>query len=235
MLVPLALIGPPDRRPVLRVWAGFIALTVGGYTLFPPPEPYDWYPASVQPALSFLAGIGLGGLLVVGAEHFSLTDRRRQAVSAVVVAASFGIALLIETPEKHRQRSYVDTVERDRQAAGEWIDRHAPADARVLTGFGNIAYFGRRTTIDASFLNRRGPLLPLEQLIAEHQPEYVAVCPYLSGTPPERFVPPDGYAVATVIDRTRKESGLDFYVVVMQRAIPTTRPSAPTASNSPRA
>jgi len=40
-------------------------------------------------------------------------------------------------------------------AAGRWIDRHSPADARVLTYWGHPAYASQRFVYDGSFLNRR--------------------------------------------------------------------------------
>lgn len=111
---------------------------------------------------------------------------------------------------------YLALVERDRTEAGRWIDAHAPPDATLLTGFGNIAYYTHRRTIDMTFLNRRPPRISPEELATRYRPEFVAFCPWKTGLAPKAFVPLAGYRVATVFDSSRK-AGNDFYVVVMVR------------------
>ncbi len=73
-----------------------------------------------------------------------------------------------ETPRVRFWHSYLASMEPPLVQAGEWIDRHAPREARVLSGWGNVDYHSRRFVYDGTFLNR-----PAEQgsLLVKYAPE----------------------------------------------------------------
>lgn len=205
-----------SRKPVLLGAGGLIVSFVAGYTLKPPPEGFVWYQAPVQPALILLAGCGIGAAMesLCAARAMASTWRVFTQVAAL---AALGVVVFRQDRPLGRQCiDYVAHFERDRSDAGRWIDAHAAPDATLLTGFGNIAYYAHRRTIDTTFLNRRPPLASPGELIAMYRPEFVAFCPWKSGVAPDAFVPLPGYRVATVFDSTRRAGG-DFYVVVMAR------------------
>lgn len=112
---------------------------------------------------------------------------------------------------------YLDHFERDRVEAGRWIDAHAPLDGTLLTGFGNVAYYARRSVIDSSYLNRGPPIESVDDLLVELLPEVVALCPCQSGLAPNEYLVPPGYRLAATFETTRWDALADFYVVVLMR------------------
>jgi hypothetical protein len=137
-----------------------------------------------------------------------------QAISLALVAF---VTLRADRWVAHLGYTVMDATNTDRLQAGRWIDAHTARDARLLTGFGYIAYYARRYTYDFSFLNRAGPVRTHESLLAEYRPEVYADCLFRTGIPPERFTPPAGYRTVKIFDQTYRARVEDYYVAVMLR------------------
>lgn len=217
------------RAALLVPALGLMAALSAVYTLKPPSETFDWYQAPVQPALCLVAGCGLGGAFAMFFQQRRVRPTARPAVQCgALLLVGLG-ALRLDREVRNDLLNYLDSTERDRTQAGRWIDAHVPADARLLTVFGNIAYSGRRFTYDSSNLNRRPPARTPEQLLEEYRPEVVAVCPFRTGVAPENWAALPGYRTVAVFDSARRRALDDFYVVVMVREGLPIRPDQPVA------
>jgi hypothetical protein len=199
-------------RLLALVTTSAVLIPLAGYTLHPPPETFTWYTAPLAAGIVLLAACGLGGVLRAIARPAAASWRRMLAAAVLTAAA---VALMrLELPRLRLLQLYCRTVEAERVAAGRWIDVHAPPDARVYTGFGNIAYFSRRFVYDASLLNRRPEA---GNLLAKHLPEVWVACPYRTGVPPAEFDPNPGYSAVAKFTGVLDAAVEDFYVVVMFR------------------
>ena len=88
-------------------------------------------------------------------------------------------------------------------------DRNTPADARVITSWGNSAYYSQRFVYDATFLNRR----PEEgDLFVKYRPE---VWIWLSWSELHAFRPRRPYRI--VWSREDELEGRGFFVAVLLR------------------
>ncbi len=214
-VLSLPLIG---RRPDVFVFAwAFGAVLVAAYTWRPPAEGYEWYLSSVQPILIFLAAAGAGSVAGFISDE---AGARRRASTAAAICAIAGVALITLQQDRvalHHHKFLRETLEADRVAAGRWIDANTPADATVLTGFGNIAYYSHRRVIDYSFLNRKPPIEPYERLTERLQPDVLAHCHFGSPLKPADYPAPPGYRVAAVFDKAAQAGVNHFYAVVLLR------------------
>jgi hypothetical protein len=215
--IAFAAIGVVSTRrrtlPLVVFLGGLIAVHVAAYTIHPPAESYSWY---VAPSLFSLSLIGALG----AAAYFQRLERSR--LLRIVMMAVPGVAVLLGGIDEHavwrRSRQWTVAVEGAREAAGRYVAASTPADAKVLTGFGNTAYWSKRYVYDASFLNR-----PYEagDLVAKYRPDVVIDASYETGIAPTHYNPRSGY----VVDRTFDDAirgGIDFYVVVLRRSDRTT-------------
>ncbi|GMV96432.1 MAG: hypothetical protein AMXMBFR83_07980 [Phycisphaerae bacterium] len=218
-LLLLALVGATalwKHRGVAVFCWGFVLVNVAAYALKPPPEPFEWYLAPVQPVLCLAAALGAGVLVRAGLGRLRLTSPSgRWATAVCALTLMGGLAVWSERHVARDRKTAIDTVERDRTEAGRWVAAHTPPTARVLTSFGNPAYYSRRYVYDGSYLNRRRPARP-EDLILLHRPEVIVDCPYRTGKPPDEVPVPQGYRTAAVFDAARR-AGIDFHARVLIR------------------
>lgn len=141
------------RRPFLAVVAfSVFAIPSVAYTIKPPPEQFQWYPAAMSGGVALLAACGLAHVLKVVGSGSSVTR------SALALGGLVPLGLFLhfkEEPLVRMLHSNLEWTEPPRIAAGRWVDEHTPAEARLLTRWGNPAYASRRFVYDSSFLNRR--------------------------------------------------------------------------------
>jgi hypothetical protein len=190
-LVPFGLAALRRQRYLACVTLAAFLPQVIVYTVKPPVEPYIWYAAACAPPVAFLAACGLAWLLGMLPRVQVLGERARVALGAAVLLLVTWLLIGLERPRVEFVSRYLKSIEPLRVEAGEWIAHNTPADARVYSGEGHVAYYSRRFTYDGSFLNR----LPEENLIAKYQPEVLVWTLVL----PEHAVPPiENYRVVQV-------------------------------------
>ena len=200
--------GEPRLLTFLAV--GIIGQAVA-YTVFPPTEPFIWY---LSPSLL--------GMDILAAGAF-LTPRpgARFSVPLVAMAALACGAYALARAEPQRSW-FVDnsaSVEADRAHAGQWVAAHTPGDFRVLTGFGNSAYYSNRWVYDQSRLNTDIDLrLHLPEMVAAFEPEIVIYNPAGSHVSPREyraaFV---NYRLIKVFSSAYEAKSANFYIVVLAR------------------
>lgn len=177
------------------------------YSLFPPPEPFMWYVAATAPALAFLSACGLAVLLRAAAPR--LSRPARVSLAGLGLAALGAVLLRMEAPAVRAWHAYVERVHLPLRRAGQWVDRNTPADTRVITSWGNSAYYSKRFVYDATFLNRRRER---GDLIAKYRPEAWI---WLSWSELEAFEPRRPYRI--VWSRESSMAGRPLFVAVLLR------------------
>lgn len=152
----LALLGAVAlrRQPFLALLA-LVQLLVPalGYTLRPPAESFMWYVAAVSSVLAFLASCGLAVLLRARAERMP-----GGLHAALALLSILGLGVYLRADETHYVQAwhrYLNKHQLLMKEAGQWVAENTPPDARVLTHWGNPAYYSHRFVYDATYLNRR--------------------------------------------------------------------------------
>jgi hypothetical protein len=194
-----------QRFPAAVALAGFVPQLLA-YTWKTPAEPFVWYAAACSPAVAFLAACGLAWLLRHAWERVSMAALRPVAVGALLVLAGAWV-LLREGPRAQAMQDYLAWIEPQRIAAGEWIARNTPADARVYSGHGHVGYHSRRFVYDGSFLNRR----PEPNLVGRYEPEVLV---WVLVTPADAVPLIAGYRTARIF---AGEGGRHPHAVVQLR------------------
>jgi len=170
LLVPLGIAALRRHGLLLCTTLGAFLPQLVVYTLRPPSEPFEWYAAACAPAVAFLAACGLAWSMRALPGVRLVEPRVRSALGiAAVLLATWQVARL-EGLRVYWMHRYLRSIEPLRAEAGEWIAHNTPAEARLYTGFGLIAYHSRRFVYDGSFLNRR----PESDLIGKYRPELLA-------------------------------------------------------------
>jgi hypothetical protein len=206
-----------DRRlrPLAVYLLGTAVIQALAYSLKPPFEPYNWYGVPAVFAVMTLGAIGFARLSDRVAAMLLPPGLMRRAAPLLLLAIGLAVALPGEIRTHEVIQSFIDNQEHDRSEAGRWVAANTPADAVVLTAWGNPAYHAQRRVIDISFLNRpyeEGDVilkyLP-EILILQNQPGTNPMKPEFAGTG-------DRYRVVKVFDRTFT-AGMDYFFVVLAR------------------
>lgn len=106
--------------------------------------------------------------------------------------------------------------ERDRAEAGRWVNAHTPKDFKVLTYWGNPAFYSEREVIDGSFLNRK---FEEGNLLEKYRPEIVVLQanPDTNPMQPNYWIMDKGYKVVKVFDTTFNH-GMPYFFSVLARA-----------------
>ena len=60
-----------------------------------------------------------------------------------------------ETNKTRSSEKFLQNFEDDRTSAGLWVEKNAPKHFKLLTFYGNPAFFSKRFTIDGSNLNAK--------------------------------------------------------------------------------
>lgn len=143
------------RRPIIQLFEllscalgaiGLMAL----YFVYNPVERMPWYYALPE-LLVFLQG---GVLIAVGLNYVRM--RREEWVSRMCVCGVFlmaGLAAFNARPDLWYTISYINAVETERIAAGEWIKANSRPGDRLITGSGHIARSSGLYCYDQSGLN----------------------------------------------------------------------------------
>jgi hypothetical protein len=138
------------------------------------------------------------------------------ASTIVLMAVVLASNLSLEQDHTRRIKSFLSYQEGDRTDAGRWVDANTPKNFRVLTAWGNPAFYSHRYVVEASFLNRKyedglptGSERP-EILIWQNNP----------GSTPDMMVfsfhIDEGYTAVRVFKQSFLV-GLDYFFVVLVR------------------
>jgi hypothetical protein len=204
-------------RPLAIFLGGTLAIHLVAYTAIRPFESYGWYAMPSVFALLVLGSLGTHSVARLLTPWF--THYRTIAVAGVqllIVGAVIRMGLPAERRATAALKDFSAYQEVDRAAAGRWVNENTPGEFRVLTMWGNPAYFARRYVYDGSFLNR-----PYEggDLIERYRPE-VIVLQGAAGTQPSApefpAVAGKDYEVVQVFDRSHLV-GLDYFFAVLAR------------------
>jgi hypothetical protein len=221
-LVALSAVAVAERRrsgwPLAVFLGGTLGIHLVAYTIKHPFEPYAWYAMPSVFALLVLGSVGthsLARLLTTG------MARWRPLALAGLQLLTVGVLARMDLPAERRTtaalREFSAYQEVDRAEAGRWVNEHTPPEFRVLTMWGNPAYFARRYVYDGSFLNR-----PYEagDLLDRYRPE-IAVVQGTPGSSPSRPEFPGlvdkGYEVVKIFDATHL-AGMDNFFGVLARS-----------------
>jgi hypothetical protein len=146
---------------------------------------------------------------VLRAGLFRLPSRARVPLAGGGLLVLALVLVRAEAPVVRAWHAYVERVHLPLKQAGQWVDRNTPADTRVVTSWGNSAYYSRRFVYDATFLNRR----PEEgDLFVKYRPE-AWIC--LSWSDLHAFRPRRPYRI--VWSREDEMEGRGFFVAVLLR------------------
>lgn len=220
LLLLLAAVGIWHMRnqiPNLVALIGMFSIFAAAYTLRPPPEAFEWYVGPLQPLYVVLAAIGVAQVASW------LANQSNSLATAIILAVGMLVAFQDLKVLDDRIR-WVSYAERDRVAAAKWVREHTAADARVLTSFGNVAYYCQRYVLDSSYLNRVRPSTGNEDFIADFKPEAIVDAYFQTGLEPAELTPPVGYQLARVFANTQQQGGFDFFVVVFLQSFDSDAP-----------
>lgn len=189
---------------------------VVAYTVLPPAERYSWYPVQLQPSLSLLAGIGLFSLTEWCAQRSSRSPATARAM-VWMIPLVVGIRLwTVNDGYRGAQRDWGNRIETHRIAAGRWLAENTPADARIATGFGLIAFYCQRTVLDWSGLTR--PYIPLDDFFRTTDPDFIGICRYGGDVTPATYRPPSGYRVVESFGPSlTRDHQPTFFALVLER------------------
>lgn len=145
-------------------------------------------------------------------------------VKAIFFAAlAVGIAFQIQLEHKRLKlfKVFLDNHETDRTNAGSWVNRNTPQSFRLLTFYGNPAYFSERYTYDASFLNMK---YTGTDPISQYKPELVVVenADKIHGIPGSNELRAwnhsmgNNYSVVKTFYKTYS-NGMNFYITIHAR------------------
>jgi hypothetical protein len=108
-----------------------------------------------------MAAVGFSSVLAfVTARRKQRSHKRSHIYAFEIISALVLIAAICltnfqrEKDETSGAKFFASHMEFDRAEAGRWVDKNVPDSFRVLTYWGNPAYFSHRHVIDGSFLNR---------------------------------------------------------------------------------
>ncbi|MEJ7745160.1 MAG: hypothetical protein WKF61_00070 [Luteimonas sp.] len=198
------------RLPLLIFLCASLAAHVLAYTLKYPFEPYNWYAMPAVFALFALAAMGMQAVSgLVGARAGRFAPALSIGVPALVLLSIFFFGIPRERALTKLYKTYNAHQEYDRAEAGRWVAANTPRDFRVLTCWGNPAYYSRRHVIDCSFLNRK---YEEGDVVARYEPEIVIM--QSTSQPSPAFA--KDYVVIKVFDKTAKAGG-DYSFLVIAR------------------
>jgi hypothetical protein len=220
LLFALAVVGVAGSYkkflPLVVFLVGTILVHTVAYTIKYPFEPYNWY---CMPAVFSLIVLACMGVLCVQ----GLVMRRlssRLLVNAVVVLFLAGVVGFFypgEAATTAAIKTFAGHHELDRSEAGRWVNDNSPKDFKVLTYWGNPAFYSSRQVIDGSFLNRKYEKGDLTSL---YKPELIILQSNAGVTPMNPIFPGaesgGDYSVVKIFDNTYR-AGMDYFFVVLAR------------------
>jgi hypothetical protein len=216
LAIPGLLINTRKNLPLLIFLTGTLAAHTIAYTIKYPFEPYNWYCMPSVFCLITLACIGLKNILSL----LSRPKQPRQVLTAVIATIFLGTYVLAN---KSTEKANTDSImqfaglhERDRAEAGRWVNVNTPKDFKVLTYWGNPAFYSEREVIDGSFLNRK---FEEGELLNKYRPEIVVLQanPDTNPMQPNYWIMGKGYKVVKVFDTTFGH-GMPYFFSVLARA-----------------
>ncbi|SAL84176.1 hypothetical protein AWB67_06613 [Caballeronia terrestris] len=214
----LALLGLVRLRkgfaPLLLLMLGLLAVHLAAYTVKHPFEPYDWY---CMPSLLVLLILASAGVGFIG-ELLGARGNKRLLVGAVSVLLLLAVIVRYEIDFQRAdtlsRQNWLRYVEHDRAEAGRWVDENTPASFRLVTAWGNPAYFSRRYVYDLSFLNRR---YEPGDLIEKYRPEILIFQNSEPSTPltPDQYGP--NYTPVRIFDSAFGNGEGNYFFTVYAR------------------
>ena len=73
----------------------------------------------------------------------------------LIVSLGLSVSIPIEARKTYNFKSFLQNQETDRTDSGKWININTPKSFKLLTYYGNPAYFSKRYTYDGSYLNMK--------------------------------------------------------------------------------
>jgi hypothetical protein len=200
--------------PLLVFMLGLLVAHLGAYTIKHPFEPYDWY---CMPSLYVLLILACVGAVNLGEMAQKLAGGRSLA-GALAVCLLLVLTIRSETgfqrADTKSRQDWLGYVEHDRAEAGRWVNENTPQSFRVLTAWGNPAYFSSRYVYDLSFLNRH-----YEQgdLIQKYHPEILIFQNSERSTPltPDQYGP--DYTAVKIFDSAFGSGEGNYFFTVYAR------------------
>lgn len=197
--------------PLLILLVGTLAVHTIAYTIKYPFEPYNWYCMPSVLSLAVLACIGIFNLLELATKSLIMRS--------IVTLAFLGVFAYLNYPMEvmgtNSIKQFAGLHELDRANAGRWVEKNTPKDFKVLTYWGNPAFYSNREVIDGSFLNRK---YEKDDLISKYRPEIIILQanPDTNPMQPRYWVTERGYTVVKIFDETFKH-GMAYFFGVMVR------------------
>ena len=148
----------------------------------------------------------------------------RNSKSFSFMVLMFGVFILSSIEGEFRKtRSnaiFLQNHENDRTSAGLWVEKNTPKHFKLLTFYGNPAFFSKRFTIDGSNLNAKYEVDHIakkpEIIIMENADKSVTSQPGSNELAVHNHHLQDDYAVVKTFFKTWS-NGMNFYITVMAR------------------
>lgn len=202
--------------PVLIVLVGTLVTHTVAYTVKYPFEPYNWYCMPSVFSLIMIASLGAYNIQQKLKEILpSAPMIGGGVVTLFIVSVIYGF-YDVEAAVTASIKQFAGLHEHDRAEAGRWVNENTPKDFKVLTYWGNPAFYSGREVIDGSFLNRK---YEEGNLVSKYRPEIIVLQNNPGSTPMAPiFAATDGkgYKVVKVFDETYR-AGMDYFFAVLAR------------------
>lgn len=218
ILSALALVGLVQARkglaPLLTFMLGLLVVHLAAYTVKHPFEPYDWYCMPSLYVLLILASVGVANLGDFVRKLASGTDLVGAVVVVLLLALVVRSEIGFQRADSRSRKDWLAYVEHDRAEAGRWVNENTPQSFRLLTAWGNPAYFSRRYVYDLSFLNRR---YETGDLISKYRPELLIFQNSDQSTPltPDQYGP--DYTAIKIFDSAFGSGEGNYFFTVYAR------------------
>lgn len=211
LALPAVILNTRRNLPLLIILIGTLVIHTTAYIIKYPFEPYNWYCMPALLCLSILAALGIGSL----SEALGRKKLIAGLASASFLAAFIYFSIPPNLAMNEALRTFTSLFENDRAEAGRWVDKHTPKSFKVMTYWGNPAFFSQREVIDASFLNRK---FETNNLVGTYKPEIIILQADPHTNPMQPFYPvtDSGYSVVKIFDKTF-QNGMPYFFAVLAR------------------
>ncbi|MCP1624161.1 hypothetical protein [Pseudomonas nitroreducens] len=211
LTLPAIILNIRRNLPLLILLIGTLATHTTAYIIKYPFEPYNWYCMPSLLCLAILAALGISNLSALIGQKILL----RCVAGASFLAAFIYFSLPPNLAMNDALRTFTGLFESDRAQAGRWVNEHTPKSFKVMTYWGNPAFYSQREVIDASFLNRK---FEANNLVETYKPEIVILQADPHTNPMQPFYPitDSGYSVVKIFDKTF-QNGMPYFFTVLAR------------------
>lgn len=200
--------------PLLILLVGTLIIHTIAYTIKYPFEPYNWYCMPSVLSLAVLACLGVFNLLELATKNSIV----KSIVTLVLMGAFAYFNYPMEVMGTNSIKQFAGLHESDRANAGRWVEKNTPKEFKVLTYWGNPAFFSQREVIDGSFLNRK---YEEADLVEKYHPEVIILqaSPDTNPMQPSYWVLDRGYTVVKIFDETFKNNIPYFFGIMVRNDV----------------